>query len=130
MIRLIYEPPKGTFANYEDPSPVKGITMELRDDVSWEEATTEFHNFLRGAGYVIPYDFEDNDNGFYSHPVMGNYKEVMSDKPKREWVGLTEEEFVEISREYTESFNSGSPDWFDVIKYTGAVEAKLKEKNT
>ena len=50
--------------------------------------------------------------------------------PKRKWVGLTQEEFVEISREYTESFNSGSPDWFDVIKYTGAVEAKLKEKNT
>lgn len=60
MIRLIYEPPKGTFANYEDPSPVKGITMELRDCASWEEATTEFHNFLRGAGYVIPYDFEDD----------------------------------------------------------------------
>ena len=61
MIKFIYEPPKRGFIAFEDPTPVKGITMELNDDVSWEEATQEFHNFLRGAGYVIPYDFEENN---------------------------------------------------------------------
>ena len=60
MIKLIYEPPAVTFAHIDDPSPLKGITMELRNDITWEEATTEFHNFLRGAGYVIPYSFEDD----------------------------------------------------------------------
>ena len=58
MIRLTYEPPMATFEHIDDPSPLKGITMELRNDITWDEATEQFHNFLRGAGYVIPYDFE------------------------------------------------------------------------
>jgi hypothetical protein len=59
MIKLIYEPPKRGFSSFEDPAPVKGVTMELSDDISRDEAICEFHNFLRAAGYVIPYDFED-----------------------------------------------------------------------
>ena len=59
MIELKYTPWNPTFADASDPSPVKGLTMTLGDHVSWEDATTEFHNFLRGAGYVIPYDFEE-----------------------------------------------------------------------
>ena len=62
MIRLIYEPTKGDIINYEEPSPVKNVTMELKDYATWEEAIIEFKNFLRGAGYVIPYDFEDDVN--------------------------------------------------------------------
>lgn len=71
MIKLIYTPFKDDFPC--DPAPVNGITMELNNDVSWEEATQEFHNFLRGAGYVIPYDF---DNGFCPECEMpyGNHK--------------------------------------------------------
>ena len=60
MIKFEYIPWKPTFADASEPSPVKGLTMTLGDSVSWEEATTEFHNFLRGAGYVIPYDFEED----------------------------------------------------------------------
>jgi hypothetical protein len=62
MIKFIYEPAKTTITHYDDPAPIKGLTMELRDCVTWEEATTEFHNFLRGAGYVIPYEFEEQDD--------------------------------------------------------------------
>lgn len=58
MITLTYTPWKPTFADASEPSPVKDLTMTIRDSVTWEEATSEFHNFLRGAGYVIPYDFE------------------------------------------------------------------------
>jgi hypothetical protein len=43
-----------------DPPYVQEMTMTLSGGVTWEEATTEFHNFLRGAGYVIPYDFDDD----------------------------------------------------------------------
>lgn len=73
MIKFVYEPPNRGFTSFEDTAPVKGITMELNDDVSWEEATQEFHNFLRGAGYVIPYDFDD---GFCPECEMpyGNHK--------------------------------------------------------
>ena len=45
--------------------------------------------------------------------------------PKREWVGLTDEEFKQINR------SSLSVPIEDVLLYfAGAIEAKLKEKNT
>lgn len=62
MIKLTYTPWKPTFADASEPSPVQELTMTIRDSVSWDEATTEFHNFLRAAGYVIPYDFEEEDS--------------------------------------------------------------------
>jgi len=58
MIQFKYTPWKPTFADASDPSPVKELTMTLSDSVAWEEAVCEFHNFLRAAGYVIPYDLE------------------------------------------------------------------------
>ena len=63
MIKLEYTPWKPTALTWSDPtdpSPVEELTMTLGDGVSWDEATTEFHNFLRGAGYVIPYEYEDD----------------------------------------------------------------------
>ena len=65
MIQFKYTPWKPTFADASDPSPVKELTMTLSDSVAWEEAVCEFHNFLRAAGYVIPYDlewYEDEDD--------------------------------------------------------------------
>ena len=58
MITITYTPWKPTFADASEPSPVKDLTMTIADGVTWEEATSEWYNFLRGAGYVIPYDFE------------------------------------------------------------------------
>jgi hypothetical protein len=60
MIKLTYKPwePERTLGFAEDLPPVEELTMTLSDGISWEEATTEFHNFLRGAGYVIPYNLE------------------------------------------------------------------------
>ena len=60
MIKFEYIPWKPTFADASEPSPVKELTMTLCSSVSWDEAVCEFKNFLRAAGYVIPYDFEDN----------------------------------------------------------------------
>ena len=64
MIKLEYRPwtPDSDVAELFDPPPVQIVTMTLGDDVSWDEAVCEFHNFLRAAGYVIPYDFEDYSN--------------------------------------------------------------------
>ena len=60
MIKFEYQPwtAERTWGYAEDVPPVKELTMTIDDDVSWVEATTEFHNFLRGAGYVIPYNLE------------------------------------------------------------------------
>jgi hypothetical protein len=62
MIKFEYKPNviNTPFGALDDPPPVESVTMTLGGDVSWEEAVCEFHNFLRAAGYVIPYDFEDD----------------------------------------------------------------------
>jgi len=61
MIKFEYKPNviNTPFGALDDP-PVESVTMTLGGDVSWEEAVCEFHNVLRAAGYVIPYDFEDD----------------------------------------------------------------------
>ena len=63
MIKFEYRPwtPDSDVAELFDPPPVEIVTMTLGDDLSWEEAVCEFHNFLRASGYVIPYDFEKED---------------------------------------------------------------------
>jgi hypothetical protein len=48
----------------------------------------------------------------------------LSDRPKREWVGLTNNELQPIADEYRILFGS----W--VEDFARAIEAKLKEKNT
>ena len=65
MIKFEYIPwtAERTWGYAEDVPPVESVTMTLSHDVSWEEAVCEFHNFLRAAGYVIPYDFEEEDEG-------------------------------------------------------------------
>ena len=62
MIKFEYVPwtAERTWGYAEDVPPVESVTMTLGHDVTWEEATSEFHNFLRAAGYVISYDFEDD----------------------------------------------------------------------
>ena len=64
MIKLEYNPWESDSGNDElfDPPALKEVIMTLNDEISWVEATYQFHNFLRAAGYVIPYDFEDNCN--------------------------------------------------------------------
>ena len=67
MIKLQYKPweQERSWGYAEDIPPVEELTMTLGDGVTWQEATDEFHNFLRAAGYVIPYynvDEEEDTN--------------------------------------------------------------------
>lgn len=48
---------------------------------------------------------------------------------KREWVGLTTEEFANISYEHQRYDESNEP-WFDRGGFARAIEQILKEKNT
>ena len=63
MIKFEYMPwtPDIEFDSMMGPPTVEQVTMTLGDDVSWDEAICEFKNFLRAAGYVIPYDFEEEE---------------------------------------------------------------------
>ena len=64
MIKFKYTPHviDTPFGALDDPPPVESVTMTLGGDLSWEEAVCEFQNFLRSAGYVLTYDFEDDSN--------------------------------------------------------------------
>jgi hypothetical protein len=47
---------------------------------------------------------------------------------QQEWVGLTDEEAIEIGMQY--QWYDGDCERFDSIGFTYAIEARLKEKNT
>jgi len=48
--------------------------------------------------------------------------------PKREWVGLTDEEIQDLGY-LSEKFDASNSEWFDRWGFARAIEAKLKEKN-
>jgi hypothetical protein len=51
----------------------------------------------------------------------------LSDQPKREWVGLTDEEIKKISKKHKWHESNVAPHLMPVFR---SLEAKLKEKNT
>jgi len=48
--------------------------------------------------------------------------------PKREWVGLTDEEIQDLSY-LCQKIDEGNAAWFDRWGFARAIEAKLREKN-
>jgi hypothetical protein len=59
---------------------------------------------------------------FWVSTGMGHTKPLYTAPPKREWVGLTDEEVMLVMDDVLEGGG-----WLDVAR---AIEAKLKEKNT
>ena len=52
------------------------------------------------------------------------YAKAEYDLPvKKEWVGLTDEEYEAMAEKYVTNC------YFDTLKYARAIEAKLKERN-
>ena len=97
MIKFEYIPwtAERTWGYAEDVPPVESVTMTLGGDVSWEEAVCEFHNFLRAAGYVIPYDFEDYSNTGVASEDESNTDVAPEMKP---WAWLNDKEIDEIKQ--------------------------------
>jgi hypothetical protein len=50
------------------------------------------------------------------------------DKPKREWVGLTDKVITKVVDSMPRGINGWMSDW-DLYEYARAIEAKLKENN-
>ena len=48
--------------------------------------------------------------------------------PKKQWVGLTDEEIQDLGY-LSEKFDASNSEWFDRWGFAQAIEAKLKEKN-
>jgi len=55
-------------------------------------------------------------------------KPLYTAPPKREWVGLTDEEIQDLSY-LSQKIDEGNSPWFDRWGFARAVEAKLREKN-
>ena len=53
---------------------------------------------------------------------------LYTEPPKREWVGLTDEEIQDLSY-LAQKIDEGNAAWFDRWGFARAIEAKLKEKN-
>ena len=91
MIKFEYIPwtAERTWGFAEDVPPVESVTMTLGHDVTWEEATREFHNFLRAAGYVISYDFEEEETDRLREKKKQIYEDLKDDI--NEWSECTPE---------------------------------------
>ena len=126
MIKLEYTPRPCPFGDLPNLLELK---MTLDDNVTWDEATKEFHNFLRTAGYKPP------ETGMPTHPVQKNWQEahkLKGEKKNKEWVGLTDERYEDICGTFYEYGNKNffHERGFDPVGYGKAIEAELKEKNT
>jgi hypothetical protein len=54
---------------------------------------------------------------------------ISSKPPKREWVGLTDEEIQDLSFS-SEKFDASHSEWFDRWGFARAIEAEIRRKNT
>lgn len=110
MIKLEYRPwtPDSDVAELFDPPAVEIVTMTLGDDVSWDEAVCEFHNFLRASGYVIPYDFEKEDEDDYvdcSDPADMDKSGSLGDR-QPEWANRMSEDDSNIGVAFVDKSNT------------------------
>ena len=55
-------------------------------------------------------------------------RDAQIEVPKREWVGLTDDEIQDLSY-LSEKCDASNSEWFDRWGFARAVEAKLKDKN-
>lgn len=82
---------------------------------------------LEPVAWVYPDGFEALQNRkcwtVYGTHQNGMMRPLYAAPQKKEWVGLTDEEYEAMAEQYVTNC------YFDTLKYAKAIEAKLKEKN-
>ena len=117
-------------AEKQDSNPVKDEwQLSVADGHSGYGVYAHMDEYPEGGAVLLPFGYfkyalhfdawvqnRDSNEGvaFYTHP------------PKREWVGLTDDEVSKIIDDVI-GFNSC---WGPETEFARAIEAKLKEKNT
>ena len=83
-------------------------------------------NDLRQEGYADKYDLEREGHDFWVSRQKGKHTvPLYTTPPKREWVGLTDDEINKLRKGVLKL-----GDWlYDDGKFIKDIEAKLKEKN-
>jgi len=83
------------------------------EDEAFNEIERQAQQHKEAVKAAMRKDIDDDTQGY------------LSDRPKREWVGLTDEEQSFIYDQVKQIVNS-KPFW---VRFADAIEAKLKEKN-
>ena len=107
----------------QEAAKIAGAEAEKQEPVAWVIECEEYN--AEGRRPVL------REIDYYSHVVdelPAGTKLYTHPQPKREWVGLTDEEIEEVERwvEFKEEGSGRIP----MIKLVKCVETKLKEKNT
>jgi hypothetical protein len=69
-----------------------------------------------------------NDTSQIGTSKKVNWQTLYTAPPKREWVGLTDEEIQDLSY-LSQKIDEGNAPWFDRLEFARAIEQALKEKN-
>jgi hypothetical protein len=94
------------------------VVEELKERLAQPAPVPEAHK-QEPVGYFSVNDYgrwEENE-GTYGEPLY-------TAPPKREWVGLTDEQIIGLWQDTKE------PDGHRIERFARAIEAKLREKNT
>ncbi len=98
--------------------------MQLAEH-AWEQALEEKQEpvaWISEGGDVSRSKRYMDEMGFKCNPLYAA-------PPKKQWVGLTEEEIQNLGY-LSEKFDASNSEWFDRWGFARAIEEKLKEKNT
>jgi hypothetical protein len=108
--------------------------MEFSDEDYYSEAINALRQALETEQEPVAWmcsDFNLMHRGYsrFSPTRQGEWNiPVYTAPPKREWVGLTDEEIQDLGY-LSEKFDASNSEWFDRWGFARAIEAKLKEKN-
>ena len=61
--------------------------------------------------------------------ISENWTPLYTAPPKKEWVGLTDEEIQDLSF-LSQKIDASNSEWFDRLGFAKAIEEALKDKNT
>jgi hypothetical protein len=109
-------------ARLAQPEPEPVAKMREMLEVQGRDGTWNydpyFHGMYNGMEFMLALA-EGRDPVFRKAP-----EKWLNAPPQREWQGLTDEDYEAMAEKYVTNC------YFDTLKYSRAIEAKLKEKNT
>jgi hypothetical protein len=119
---------QATYINATKPSRLKEFLSQVREHLSQAIAEAEKQEPLCWVYNMndLIHDLKTINYGtVYGQPVEG-MTPLYTAPPKREWVGLTDEEIYDYADKFLYQHGSN----YGIRSFGKAVEAKLKEKNT
>ena len=126
----------------KDFAKMRGLSLDNAQVQTWQEALAQPAHVQEPVGWISNKDFEpiririmqeayeladrNDSEGYNAIKVMcGDVQRMLP--PKRTWVGLTDEEVVNINDKH---YNIAYRDFAADIAIARAIEAKLRNKNT